>query len=111
MSPLSDVPPENQLLAALPKSEYDQLRLYCELVRLETKQVLYEPQAPIEFVYFLNEGIVSNLTVLGDNAAVEIAMIGNEGMVGLPVFLGVSKSNVKVFVQLSGTALRMAAET
>ncbi|GAP94125.1 Crp/Fnr family transcriptional regulator [Leptolyngbya sp. NIES-2104] len=111
MSSSSDIPARNRLLAALPKSEYNQFLPYFEPVCLEMKQVLHEPQDSIEFIYFVNEGIVSQLTVLDDSAAVEIATIGNEGMVGLPVFLGVNKSNVRALVQIPGTALRMAAET
>ncbi len=99
----------NRLLAALPDDERQRLAAHLELVELTLRQLLYEPGKPIEHVYFPVDAVLSVLAVMDDGQAVEVATVGNEGMVGIPVFLGVSVSPGLSFCQLPGRALRMPA--
>ncbi|MBN4006748.1 MAG: Crp/Fnr family transcriptional regulator [Nostoc sp. LPT] len=81
-----------------------------EVVPLELKQHLYLRNQPIEYVYFLNYGVASMLTVLTDGSAIEVATVGNEGMVGLPVFLGADRIPGECFIQVPGYGLRMRVD-
>jgi CRP-like cAMP-binding protein len=106
---LHEVPGRNRLLASLPGGDREQLRPLLEPVRLDFKQVLYAPNEPIAHVYFPLDAVVSLLTVMEDGASVEIGTVGNEGMVGLPVFLGADSLPSQAFSQVPGDALRMEA--
>ncbi|WP_375505836.1 Crp/Fnr family transcriptional regulator [uncultured Nostoc sp.] len=101
---------ENQLLAALPSEEYSRLVAYMKLIPLEFKQELYLRNQPIEYVYFLNDGVASMLTVMTDGSAIEVATVGNEGMVGLPVFLGADRIPGECFMQVAGSGFRMRVD-
>jgi CRP-like cAMP-binding protein len=100
---------KNRLLTALPKEEYERLLPHFELVSLELKQTLYTPNEPIEYIYFPNNGVISLLTIMENGEAIEVATVGNEGMVGLPIFLGASTIPGEAFSQIPGTAMRMKA--
>ena len=71
--------------------------------------VIYEVGAPLEDVYFIEQGVASVLTYLTNGSMIEVGMIGREGMVGVPVLLGDETSVQRVIVQVPGTALRMKA--
>ncbi|MDY7015221.1 MAG: Crp/Fnr family transcriptional regulator [Cyanobacteriota bacterium] len=101
--------PVNKLLAALPEAEYQRLAPHAERVELFSKQVLYEPNEPIEAVYFPTEGVVSLVSMLEDGAASEISSIGREGLVGFPAFLGGILTPSYAIVQISGSALVLDA--
>ena len=101
---------ENQLLAALSSEEYFRVAPYMEDVSLGFKQELYSPNQPIEYIYFINYGVASLLTVMMDGSAIEVATVGNEGMVGLPVFLGADKVPGECFMQVTGSGLRMTTD-
>ena len=103
-------PAENGLLAALPRRERDRLLPHLEPVGLRFEEVLYEPDGPIRQVYFPTSGMISLLVVLDDGLAAQVGRVGNEGMVGLPVFLGVPTSHTRAFVEIPGEALRMKAQ-
>ena len=107
---LSTRPAGNQLLALLPLAEYQRLHALMRPVDLDFRQVLYPTGAPIEHVYFLNRGTASALTVMEDGSAIEVATIGNEGMVGLGALLADRTSPNKVIIQIAGDALRMDAD-
>jgi CRP-like cAMP-binding protein len=100
----------NRLLASLPKEEYEQLQPYLELVFLDFKQELYRPNEAIDFVYFPLEGVYSLLTLSSEGDLIEVGTVGNEGMVGLPVFLGVGQVPGLSMAQVPGKALRMRAK-
>jgi CRP-like cAMP-binding protein len=79
---------KNRLLAALPRSEYRRLLPKLETVSLSLKQRIYESLERIDHVYFPLNGVASILAYMKDGTGIEVATVGNEGMVGLPVFLG-----------------------
>jgi CRP-like cAMP-binding protein len=101
----------NRLLGALPERELKQLQPHLEEVDLRFEQVLYEPEEEIEYVYFLNGGVISLLTKMESGERVEIATVGNEGMVGTPIVLGALSMHDQAICQVPGTALRMPART
>src|SRR5438477_7871563 len=78
----------NRLLDSLPRADIERLRPYLEAVSVGIKHVLYEPDGPIMHVYFPTGCVISLVTYLEDGSSVEMATIGREGMVGLPIFLG-----------------------
>ncbi len=101
---------KNRLLAALPPSEYRRLLPKLETVSLTLKQRVYESLRTIDYVYFPLNGIVSIVASMNDGSGIEVATVGNEGMVGLPVFLGVAKTPLVAFQQIPGESMRMESE-
>jgi len=99
----------NHLLAAMPRQAYQRMLTGLEPVELDYGQVLYEPKGPIRYVYFPTDCLVSLLTAVDKRRTLEVGMVGNEGMVGMPMALGIGVSAVRVLVQGSGTAMRMKA--
>src|SRR5262245_47533540 len=104
-------PGTNRLLDSFPPLERTQLMAQMEPFALHASQVLYLPNAPIPHVYFPLNSMVSLLVLLEDGGAVEVGTVGNEGMVGLPVFLGAESTPGQAIVQVAGDALRMARQT
>jgi CRP-like cAMP-binding protein len=102
-------PRDNRLLAALPAEVYDQFVPSLERVSLTLKQMLYQPNHAIAYVYFPLTAVASLVTLMQDGQKVEVATIGNEGMVGLPVFLGAESISAEAFIQIPGEATRMSA--
>ncbi|HEY8068057.1 MAG TPA: Crp/Fnr family transcriptional regulator [Burkholderiales bacterium] len=100
---------ENSLLAAVPRKAYRRLIAGLEPVTLNFGDVLYEPGETIRHVYFPGASLVSLLTLADGHLALEVGLIGREGMVGVPLVLGHSVSLVRALVQGEGTALRMAS--
>ena len=100
---------ENSLLAALPRKEYLRLVAGLESVNLTFGEVLYEPGQTIRHVYFPDQSLISLLTLADGHLALEVGLIGREGMVGIPLVLGHTTSSVRALVQGSGTASRMGA--
>ena len=98
---------QNQLLTALPRKIYTRLLPQLETVPLVFKQVIYQPKELIQHVYFPLSGVVSLLTVLADGTETEVGMVGNEGIAGLSVFLGIDTTSSKALVQIPGDAIRM----
>jgi CRP-like cAMP-binding protein len=99
----------NNLLAALPRKDYLRVAAGLNPVKLIYGQVLYEPAGTIDFVYFPTDCLVSLLTAVDRQRTLEVGMVGNEGMVGMPMALGIGVSAVRALVQGSGTAMRMTA--
>lgn len=98
----------NHVLAALPASEARRLSGRLTAVRLDIKTVLFEPGQAIDAVHFPLDGVISLVTPLEDGAIVEVATVGNEGVVGVPLVLGGSLA-VRAISQVPGRALRMEA--
>ncbi|HEX6321300.1 MAG TPA: Crp/Fnr family transcriptional regulator [Burkholderiales bacterium] len=101
--------PENGVLAALPRKAYLALLPGLAPVTLAFGRVLYEPGATIPDVYFPGRSVVSLLTVVDGHEALEVGLVGHEGMVGIPLALGIDVSPVRALVQGAGSALRMSA--
>src|SRR5437868_1457744 len=100
----------NRLLARLPADEYERFLPLTRLVTLESRQTLYEPQAPMEYLYFPNQGVISMVLLMESGAQIEVATIGNEGAVGLASLFGMETSFAQTVVQVPGTALRLRAD-
>jgi CRP-like cAMP-binding protein len=100
---------ENHLLAGMPRRGQQRFLAGCEQVELHVANVLCELGERIRHVYFPTESFVSLVTVLGDGARLEVGIVGNEGMLGTSLMLGVNASPQHVLVQGAGTALRMSA--
>jgi CRP-like cAMP-binding protein len=110
MSPLSiNGPSVNRLLASLPKKEYERLLPELKPITLTFGEVLYQPGDTMKHVYFPTDSIVSLLSAMSEKASLEVGMIGNEGMAGLPIFMGVNVSRNRALVQGSGSAMRMTS--
>jgi PAS domain S-box-containing protein len=99
----------NSLLAALPPRDYQRVLAGLEPVTLTYGEVLYECGEPIQHVYFPSDCLVSLLTTVEGHRALEVGLVGREGMVGISLALGIDVSSVRALVQGSGTAVRMSA--
>lgn len=99
----------NKLLAALPRKDYQRISASLEQTAQEFGQIIYEPGDTIRHVYFPNDTLISLLTIADGHLALEVGMVGCEGMVDAPMALGISISPVRALVQGSGTALRMTS--
>lgn len=97
-------------MAALPRDEYERLLPDLETVSMTLKQAIYRPNEPIEYVYFPNTGVISLLILMEDGSAVEVGTVGNEGMGGLPLFLGAERIPGLAISQVPGEAMRMKAD-
>ena len=97
----------NWLLTALPPAEWTHLHPQLEAVSLSVGQVLYQTGEPITHVYFPRSGVVSLLVPLSDGAAIEVGLVGREGMVGVPALLGADTTHGSAICQLPGDALRL----
>jgi CRP-like cAMP-binding protein len=100
---------KNAILANLPGRELGRLQAALEPVSLKFGQVLYEPGKAIQHVYFPSNCLISLLTAVDKRRSLEVGMVGNEGMAGMPFILGMGVSGVRAIVQGGGEALRMAA--
>lgn len=99
----------NRILAALPPDELERLRDRMELLPMSVRQVVFEANRVMEHVYFPEDLVTSIVGLMEDGSAVETATVGNEGMVGVPVFLGAMQMAGQGFVQVSGSAWRLPA--
>lgn len=106
----SHSPLQNHLLAALPQSDFDRLAPHFELVRMPLGQVLYESGGQLLHVYFPTTSIVSLLYVLENGASAEIAVVGNEGILGISLFMGGETTPSRAVVQSAGHGYRLKAE-
>jgi CRP-like cAMP-binding protein len=103
-------PHQNHLLDALPSSDYERLAPHLELVPLKLGDALYEPGVRLRHVYFPTTSIVSLLYVMEDGASAEIAIVGNEGILGISLFMGGDSTPSRAVVQSAGHAFRLKAE-
>ncbi|MBE9042122.1 Crp/Fnr family transcriptional regulator [Oscillatoriales cyanobacterium LEGE 11467] len=102
--------PINQILAAIPDSEYQRLSPYLKPVTLTSGQVLTEPGEPVETVYFPERAMISLVSIMSDGSTTEIGLVGNEGMVGLSVVLGGGHTTSRSIVQIAGSAMQLRAD-
>jgi acid stress-induced BolA-like protein IbaG/YrbA len=99
----------NRLLAGLPRGDRERFVAGGERVRLEFGEVLCEPGQRIRHVYFPADGFVSLAAPVDSRASLEVGLIGNEGMLGIPLVLGIAVSAQRALVRGAGDALRMPA--
>ncbi len=99
----------NHLLAALPQEDYQRLVPHLENVYLMAGDVLCEPGETMTEVYFPNLAMVSLVSIMENGSTTEISLVGKEGMVGLPVFLGGNSTTSRAIVQIEGTAMMLNA--
>ncbi|AWI75745.1 Crp/Fnr family transcriptional regulator [Parazoarcus communis] len=108
--PSPPAPSQNHLLAALPEADFTRLFPSLELVTMPLGHVLYESGIPLRHVYFPTTSIVSLLYVMEDGASAEIAVVGNEGIVGVSLFMGGETTNNRAVVQSAGHAYRLKGQ-
>lgn len=102
--------PMNLLLAALPKDDYSYLMLSCESVELVLNEVLSSTGDEINHVYFPTSSIISLMRSAENGRDLEVGMVGNEGMLGCNLLLGINSALFSAIVHKSGSALRITAK-
>ena len=105
--PLQQDPRKNHLLAALPAADYERLQPHLERVPLPLGWVVNESGRPHRHVYFPTSSIVSLLYVLKDGSSAEIAVAGNDGVIGIALFMGGETTPSRAVVQSAGDAFRL----
>jgi CRP-like cAMP-binding protein len=104
------VPDRNHLLAALPQPERERIYPQLELVAMPLGKVLYESGDVMRHVYFPTDSIVSLLYVMADGASAEISVVGNDGLIGVALFMGGETTPSRAVVQSAGFAYRLAGQ-
>ena len=103
-------PKQNHLLAALPAAEYERLSEHLELVPMPLGQALYESGGQLQHVYFPTTSIISLLYVMENGASAEIAVVGNEGILGIALFMGGETTPSRAIIQSAGFGYRLKAQ-
>ncbi len=103
-------PQQNHLLDALPEEVYQRIAPMLELVAMPLGQALYESGGALNYVYFPTTSIVSLLYVLESGASAEIAVVGNEGILGISLFMGGETTPSRAVVQSAGFGYRLRAQ-
>lgn len=106
----SDELVENRLLAALPRDEYERLVPHLERVTIKLGEVIYESGESLDHVYFPTTSIISLLYLMQDGSSAEMGLAGNEGVVGIALFMGGNTMPNRAVVQSAGGALRLKAK-
>ena len=104
-----DTPKQNHLLAALPATDYARLLPDLELTPMPLGRVVYEPGSRMDYLYFPTTSIVSLLYVMEDGASAEIAITGNDGLIGISLFMGGESTPSRAVVQSAGHGYRLEA--
>jgi CRP-like cAMP-binding protein len=107
MNKAANNPSDNHILEALPQQERERLFPYLKLTPMPLGMVLYESGAALRHIYFPTNSIVSLLYVMEDGASAEIAVVGNEGAVGVSLFMGGETTPSRAIVQSAGYAYRL----
>jgi CRP-like cAMP-binding protein len=103
-------PRRNQLLAALPQEDFERVQPHLNLIELPLGEALYEANSVLRHVYFPTDSIVSLLYVMADGASAEIAVVGNEGVIGVSLFMGGETTSSRAVVQSAGWAYRLTGQ-
>ena len=110
MQPLKQLAIRNRILGALPDEEFGRIAPHLNAVTFEKDEIIYLSEAPIEYVYLIESGLVSLLSTTETGSTIEIAMLGKEGVVGLPVILKNRIIPYEVRVRFRSEALKIKAE-
>ena len=109
MSASNSNKPINRLLAALPAEDYQRLLPHLQPVELPQHQILYSAGEDYNYAYFPAHAIVSTVAIMKNGSTTEIGVIGNEGMVGLPIILNTGYTNSTAIVQVGGNGCKISA--
>jgi CRP-like cAMP-binding protein len=101
---------DNHLLAALSDEEFAPMEPWLEVINLPRGDILARPGEPIQYAYFPTSGMVSVVALMSKGLGAEVATVGNEGMIGLPIFLGAESSPFQLMAQLTGRSIRVPAQ-
>jgi len=110
-TPKKNTPRDNHLLSVLKDYDFDRIAPHLQLVPMPLGEVLYESGGKLDWVYFPTDSIVSLLYVMEDGSSAEIAVVGNEGVVGIALFLGGQTMPNRAVVQSAGQAYRLKGST
>ncbi len=99
----------NRILAAMPDSEFRRWEPHLQLVEMSLGQVISEPGSELRYAYFPLTAIVSLLYVMNDGESAEIALVGNDGMLGITLFMGGNSTTIRAVVQSAGVGYRLPA--
>ena len=105
--PATHNPNQNHLLAALLTAEFERLAPHLELVTMSLGEVLYESGGRLQHVYFPTTSILSMHYVMEDGSSAEIAGVGNEGVLGISIFMGGNTTPSRAIVQTAGHGYRL----
>lgn len=100
----------NHLLAALPEDEFDRLKVNLEPISLSLGEVIYESGEELEYVFFPTTAIISLLYIMENGSTAEIGMAGNDGVIGIALFMGGSTTPNRAVVQSAGNAFRLKSK-
>ena len=109
-APVGHSPHQNHLLDALPASDFERIASHLELIPLNLGDVMYESGGRMRYVYFPTTAIISLLYVMEDGASAEIAIVGNEGILGIALFMGGNTTPSRAVVQSAGQGFRLKAD-
>ena len=102
-------PVSNTILLSISDSEYNSLRSHLEYVNLPNHLVIHEAGGKLEFVYFLNRGLISLVVVMKDGRTAEAGIVGNEGFTGTPAAVGLSRGSLRAVIQITGDGFPVEA--
>src|SRR5579863_8026857 len=100
-------PVSNLILLSASDSDYSSLRPHLEYVSLPNHRILHQGSGKVEFAYFLNRGLISLVVVMKDGKTAEAGVVGNEGFIGTPAAVGLSRSPLQAVVQITGDGFRV----
>lgn len=101
---------ENRLLKSLPEDQFERLMPHMHVMKLPQSRVIYEAGAKVSNLYFPNDGMISLLSMNGDGTTIEVGMVGNEGVVGIPVVLRINTTPYGAMVQLPAEVIKIGGE-
>src|SRR5262249_18713500 len=101
----------NNILLSIPENEYRSIRPYLEFVNLPSRRSLNEPLRKLEYVYFVNEGMVSLVFTSRTGRSVEVGVGGSEGFTPVSIFAGIAHSPHRAVVQVAGNGFRLAPDS
>ena len=108
--PQTAIPYKNKILAAVPADDFEKFFSDLHPVSLSLRQQLHASGSSPAYVYFIEEGVASILVVMADGTAIEVGMVGTEGMIGVAALFGDDIADQQVIVQVPGTAHRLDAD-
>ena len=100
-------PVSNKILLSIPDREYRSIRPHLDFIDLPNHYNLYEPVHKLKFVHFPNRGLISLVVLMENGKTVEAGVVGNEGMSGIPLVVGIQRSPLREIVQIGGNGFRV----